>query len=346
MRLMNRWFEANGENSDVVISSRVRLARNLPQYNFSHKLKNSDAKRMVDDTLMKIKEMAEFESYSSYNFENLDQFQKIAMLERHVISPFLINQNVAAGLVSPDENISIMLNEEDHIRIQAFVAGSDMETAYKNADVIDDCLSNVVEYAYNSKYGYLTTCPSNVGTGMRASYMLHLPALSGTNKLNGLASEIGRFGLTIRSIYGEGTRGLGDIYQISNQVTLGFSEGEIIDNLSNIVYQIIQQERTARRQYISRKRVSAEDVVYRSYGVLKYSRKISIKDAMALLSELRMGLEQGLLKVAKNDGFTIYNIMIGIQPANLQLIAERELTEEEIDIGRAKFIRENLPLIQ
>lgn len=343
---MNRWFEENGENSDVVISSRVRLARNLPKYNFSLKLNNKDAKSLVDDTLIKLKGIEELKRYTSYNFENLDQFQKIAMLERHVISPYLMNQTIAAGLVSPDENISIMINEEDHIRIQAFAAGSDMDSAYKSADVIDDYLSNVVEYAYNSKYGYLTTCPSNVGTGMRASYMLHLPALSGTDKLSGLASEIGRFGLKIHGIYGEGTKAMGDIYQISNQVTLGFSENEIIDNLSNIVYQIVQQERTARRQYISRKRVSAEDVAYRSYGVLKYSRKISIKDAMALLSELRMGLEQGLLKLADEDGFSTYNIMIGIQPANLQLISERELSEEEIDIKRARFIRENLPLIQ
>lgn len=344
---MNRWFELNGEDSDVVISSRVRLARNLPDYNFSLKLNNKEAKKMIDESFSKINKIEHLKSYTSFDFIDLDQFQKIAMLERHVISPFLINQKVAAGFVSEDENISIMLNEEDHVRIQAFAPGSDMELAYKNADMIDDFLSNVIEYAYNSKYGYLTTCPSNVGTGMRASYMLHLPALSGTNKLSGIASEIGRFGLIIRGIYGEGTKGLGDIYQISNQITLGFSENEIIDNLSNIVYQIVQQERVARRQYISRKRITAEDVVYRSYGILKYSRKISLKDAMALLSELRLGIEQGILKLAEQDkDFSTYALMISIQPANLQLILERELTDEELELERARFIRENLPIIQ
>lgn len=346
MRRMLRWFEKSGNDSDVVISSRVRLARNLPAYNFSLKLNNKDAKVMVDDTLKKLKKIEMLKNYKAFNFEDLDPFQKIAMMERHVISPYLVNQSIAAGMVSPDENISIMLNEEDHIRIQAFVAGSDMLHAYKLSDRIDDCLGSVIEYAWNSKYGYLTTCPSNVGTGMRASFMLHLPALAGSNKLNGIASEIGRFGLIIRGMYGEGTKAMGDIYQISNQVTLGFSEKEIIDNLSNIVYQIVQQERAARKQYVSRKRVSAEDIAYRSYGVLKYSRKMSLSDAMLLLSELRMGLEQGLIKLAADEGFSTYQLVLGIQPSNLQLRSEKVLSEEAVDIERAKFIREKLPNIQ
>lgn len=343
---MLKWFEKSGNDSDVVISSRVRLARNLPEYNFSLKLNNKDAKVMVENTLQKFKKLEMFKSYKIFNFDDLDLIKKRAMLERNVISPFLMNQSIAAGLVSPDEHISLMLNEEDHIRIQVFVAGSDMMAAYKMADKIDDALGNAVEYAYNSKFGYLTTCPSNVGTGIRASYLLHLPALAGGNKLSGIASEIGRFGLIIRGMYGEGSEAVGDLYQVSNQVTLGLTEKEILDNLSNIVFQIVAQERASRRQYISRKRITAEDIAYRSYGVLKYSRKITIADAMILLSELRMGLEQGLLKAIDDAGFSTYKLIIGIQPANLQQMSEKKLSDEEIDVERARFIRDTLPNIQ
>lgn len=342
---MLKWYEKSGNDSDVVISSRVRLARNLPEYNFSLKLNNKDAKVMVNDTLQKFKKIDMFKSYKTFNFEDLSQVKKNAMLERYVISPFLVNQSVAAGLVSPDEHISIMLNEEDHIRIQVHVAGSDIMNAYKTADKIDDILGNTVEYAYNSKFGYLTTCPSNVGTGIRASYVLHLPALAGGNKLSGIASEIGRFGLIIRGMYGDGADAIGDIYQVSNQITLGMTEKEIIDNLSNIVLQIVQQERAARRQYVSRKRVAAEDIAFRSYGVLKYSRKITLIDAMILLSELRMGLEQGLLKPTMDENFSIYRLIVGIQPANIQLNSDKQLSEEEVDVERARFIRDNLPLV-
>lgn len=346
MRPMLRWFEKEGSNSDVVISSRVRLARNLADYNFSLKLSGEDAGRMTDEVMDKISVIPDLKEYSSFNFKDMNDYQKVAMTERHVISPYLLSQKIAAGMVSPEEDVSIMLNEEDHIRIQSFVEGSDILSAYKKADSIDDILSGVVEYAYDSQYGYLTTCPSNVGTGLRASYMLHLPALTGTSKLNSLASEVGRFGLNIRGIYSDGTKVIGDIYQISNQVTLGFSEMDIIDNLSNIVYQIVEQERAARKQYINKRFMTAQDAVYRSYGVLKYARKLSFKDAMVLLSELRMGISQGLLELAEKKPFSTYNMIIGIQPANLHLIAGRDLLEEELDIERAGFIRQNLPKIQ
>ena len=343
---MLRWFEKEGSNSDVVISSRVRLARNLSEYNFTLKLEDADAEKMTEYVMSQITTIPELSGYSKFNFKNLDDYRKVAMTERHVISPFLMNQKIAAGMVSPEEDIAIMVNEEDHIRIQSFVEGSDIGRAYKNADKIDDLISNVIEYAYDNKYGYLTTCPSNVGTGMRASYMLHLPALTGTGKLNSLVSEVGRFGLNIRGIYSDGNKVIGDIYQISNQVTLGYSEQEIIDNLTNIVYQIVDQERAARKQYINRRFMTAQDAVYRSYGVLKYARKISFKDAMVLLSELRMGIAQGLLEVADKQPFSAYNMVIGIQPANLHLIAGRELSEEELDLERANFIRQSLPVIQ
>jgi protein arginine kinase len=343
---MLRWFEENGKNSDVVISSRVRLARNLDNFNFSLKLNEKDARKMVDTAAEKIATVKDLEQYTSFDFKNLDIYQKVAMKERHVISNFLLNQETAAGFVSADENISVMLNEEDHIRIQAFVSGMDMYRAYSMADRLDDSLGKVLNYAYDDKYGYLTTCPSNVGTGMRASYMMHLPALAGNGRIAGLATEIGRFGLVLRGIYGEGLRSLGDIYQISNQVTLGLSEKEIMDNLEKIAQQIVGQERTLRNSYVTRKKMTALDGVYRSYGVLKYARKVSLKDGLVLLSELRLGLSDGLIKLASEEDCSIYQLMIGIQPANLQLLSGRNLSEEEVDIQRSQFIRDNLPLIQ
>lgn len=343
---MLRWFEENGSDSDVVISSRVRLARNVIPYNFSLKLSEQDARKMVDEAAGKIRRLEIMKDYSEYDFKDLDVFQKTAMKERHVISDFLLGQKTAAGFVSPDENMSIMLNEEDHIRIQAYEAGMNMKAAYGTADKMDDRIGALLNYAYDLKYGYLTTCPSNVGTGMRASYMMHLPALSANNRIAGLATEIGRFGLVLRGIYGEGSTGMGDIYQISNQITLGLSEEEVIDNLNHISQQIIEQERALRRQFIAQKKISALDAVYRSYGVLKYARKLSLKDGMLLLSELRLGLAEGLIRPASEEDCCVYQLMIGIQPANLQLISETELTGEELDMQRAQFIRDHLPMIQ
>lgn len=340
---MLRWFEQNGINSDVVVSSRVRLARNLTGYNFSLKLDNNEARKMVDETKEKIKNIDTIKDYTCFDFKNLNLYSRVAMKERHVISNFLLNQEVAAGMASQDENVSIMLNEEDHIRIQAFVPGMDIKKAYKIADEIDDKLGETLEYAYDEKYGYLTTCPSNVGTGMRVSYMLHLPALAGNDRISGIATEIGRFGMVLRGVYGNDSSAIGDIYQISNQVTLGYSEDEIIDNLNNITNQIINQERNLRQRFITNKRITATDNVFRSYGVLKYARKLSLKDGMILLSELRLGLSEELIKFKSSEDFSIYQLMIGIQPANLIIQAGHNMTDEELDIERAGFIRANLP---
>lgn len=343
---MLRWFEENGRESDVVISSRVRLARNIRDYNFSLKLTDDDARKMVNDLTAEIGKLEAVKDYSSYDFARLDDYQKMAMKERHVISDFLLGQKVAAGFVSKEEDVSIMLNEEDHIRIQAYASGMNMEKAFELADKTDDAIEQAVSYAYDEKYGYLTTCPSNVGTGMRASYMLHLPALSSNNRISGLAAEVGRFGLVMRGVYGDSSRSYGDIYQLSNQITLGISEKEIIDNLSHIANQIISQERALRRQYVINRKLSALDAVYRSYGVLRYARKMSLKDAMLLLSQVRLGLAQGLVMTDSETEFCVYQLMIGIQTANLALMNENELSEEELEEYRAKFIRDNLPVIR
>mgnify|MGYP000142369505 FL=1 len=257
---MLRWFEESGNNSDVVISSRVRLARNINGYNFSYKMSDTDAKMLVKNVTEQLKTVSPINSYNSYNFDYLDPYQKMGMRERHVISSYLEKQDYAAGFVAPDEDVSIMINEEDHIRIQAFAAGMNMQKAYTLADKMDDVIGNVLDYSYDQKFGYLTTLPSNAGTGMRASYMLHLPALAGNNKISGLIPEVGRFGLVLRAMEGDNNRALGDIYQLSNLVTLGKSEKDIIDNLDNIAEQIIAQERNYRKQYITKRKMTALDL--------------------------------------------------------------------------------------
>lgn len=340
---MTRWFEENGPNGDVVISSRVRLARNLAEYNFSLKLDEDSASGMIEHILGKLNNIPEFKDYTEFRFKNLNKYQRYAMEERHAISRFLAEQNNAAGLVSPDEDISIMINEEDHIRIQCFTSGMNMPAVYDKASRTDDIIGGSLNYAYHARYGYLTTCPSSVGTGMRASYMLHLPALSGTGQLAGIMGEIGRFGLSMSSVFGEGSSAPGDIYRISNQTTLGLTENELIDNIDNIVKQIIEQERMGRRQYADKQRITAEDAAYRSYGVLKYARKLSLKDALVLLSELRMGIFLGLFEENQNSDFSIYQMMIGIQPYSLQVEAGGELSREELEVERSEFVRKHLP---
>lgn len=344
--IMLRWFEQNGPEGDVVISSRVRLARNLKDYNFSLKLDTPDAHKMIGEAAQKLRVLPEFKDFHEYHFENLEEVQREAMKERHVISPFLLSQSVAGGFVSSNEDLSIMLNEEDHIRIQAYRAGMDMERAYEAADHIDDCIGAVLPYAYDMQYGYLTTCPSNVGTGMRVSYMCHLPALAWNNKIQGIAAEIGRFGLVMHSVYSDGNKSAGDIYQISNQITLGITEKELIENITNIVQQIVTQERILRNRLKEKQKISVLDGIYRSYGILKYARKVSLKDGLVLLSQLRLGLAEGLVKTPDERDYAIYQLMIGIQPGNLEMLASQELTEEETDVMRAQFIRENLPSIE
>ena len=293
----------------------------------------------------RLKTVSPISGYNSYNFDYLDAYQKMGMRERHVISPYLEKQDYAAGFVAPDEDVSIMINEEDHIRIQAFAAGMNMQKAYTLADKMDDVIGDVLDYSYDQKFGYLTTLPSNAGTGMRASYMLHLPALAGNDKISGLIPEVGRFGLVLKAMEGDNNRALGDIYQLTNLVTLGKSEKDIIDNLDNIAEQIIAQERNYRKQYITKRKMTALDMVYRSYGVLKYARKVTLNDGELLLSQIRFGLASGLIKADGFDESNIYQLMIGIHPANLLMISNKDMDEEELEVSRADFIREHLPTI-
>lgn len=343
---MLKWYEQIVPDSDVVISSRVRLARNLENYPFSSKITNEQAISLVEEVKGINAALIEKENkkYYACNLSSLSEIDKIAMVERHIVSPLLAEKEQATGLIlSEDETISIMINEEDHVRIQAIVGGMNLERAYLEADRIDDIAYEKLHFAYDEKYGYLTSCPTNAGTGIRASCMVFLPALSSARLIQKLIEEVGKYGVTIRGIYGEGTKSLGSIYQISNQKTMGNSESEIIENLKRIVFQVVKQERKRREYMLSVSTDEIEDQVYRSYGVLKYARQISSDDAMTLLSQLKFGKDCGLIKFDRE--FNIHKLMMGVQPGSLQWTLGKNVGSLTRDQARAEYIRKELPKI-
>lgn len=343
---MSKWYEDISADGDVVISSRVRLARNLENYPFSSKMTEEQAVTLVD----KVKDITdslsedEDKQYYACNISSLTDIDKSAMVERHIVSPLLIDKKQATGLIlSNDESVSIMINEEDHVRIQAIEGGMNLDKAYEEANKVDDILYDKLHFAYDEKFGYLTSCPTNAGTGLRASYMVFLPALSSARMIQKLIEEVGRYGVTIRGIYGEGSKSLGNIYQISNQKTLGNTEREIIDNLNRIILQVIKQERKRREYMLSVNSDEIENQVYRAYGILKYARQIDSDDAMGLLSQLKFGHECGLIRFDKT--FNIHKLMMGVQPGSLQWSMGKNVGSTTRDKSRAEYIRKELPTI-
>jgi len=343
---MLKWYEQKAPDSDVVISSRIRLARNLDKYPFSENLKEEQAIALVNEVKDITASLSEKEGRKFYacNISTLSEIDKTAMVERHIVSPLLAGKQQTTGLIlSEDETISIMVNEEDHIRIQAIVGGLDLEQAFSKADQIDDIAYDRLHFAYDEKYGYLTACPTNTGTGMRASCMVFLPALTSARMIQKLIEEVGRYGVTIRGIYGEGSKSLGSIYQISNQKTLGISEREIIDNLNRIVAQVIKQEKKRREYMLSVNTDEIEDQVFRSYGVLRYARQISSEDAMTLLSQLKFGADCGLVHFDRE--FNVHKLMMGVQSGSLQWSLGKSVGSTTRDQSRAEYIRKELPTI-
>lgn len=343
---MLKWYEQIVPDGDVVISSRIRLARNLVNYKFSPLLTELEANKLVEEVKSLTTSLAEQDKrkYYSCNIKSLSDIDKTAMVERHIVSPLLAEKEQTTGLIlSDDETVSVMINEEDHVRIQTIVGGMNLEQAYDIANRIDDIAYDKLNIAYDEKYGYMTSCPTNVGTGMRASCMVFLPALSAARMISKLIEEVGRFGVTIRGIYGEGTKSLGSIYQISNQKTLGNSEGEIIGNLKRIVDQVVKQERKRKEYMLSLNADEIEDQVYRAYGILKYARQITPDDAMVLLSQLKFGADSQLIKFDRD--FNIHKLMMGVQPGSLQWTIGKNVGSISRDKARAEYISKELPTI-
>lgn len=336
-----KWYESSFSDESPIISSRVRLARNLRKYNFPPKLTRESALELINEVTSSIKNdsVAIAADFEKVNINLLSQIQVNALLENHIISPEFFNStSEKAVLVSKDESVDIMINEEDHIRMQAIFPGNNIDSAYELINNIDNLIEETVEYAYDNDFGYLTACPTNTGTAMRSSFMVHIPALEMTNQLMNIVQSINKFGFTVRGIYGEGSKSAGSIYQISNQMTMGKPEIEINALLKNVTSQVIEQEKACRGKLLSDKAQSLEDRIYRAYGILSYAKAIDVKEAMSLLSDIRLGYNEGILKL-KRPRRTVYSIMMSIQPGNIQKYAHKAMTDAEMNIVRADYIR-------
>lgn len=334
---MANWYLQNGKDSDVVISSRVRLARNLADFPFKDKAKQED----LEQILKKIKEIVPSIGYGLKYIElrNIDNITKLTLIENHLISPeFATNKN-GAILINDEENICIMINEEDHIRIQVFSSGQELEELLNLAIEIDEKIDGLVTYATNEKYGYLTSCPTNVGTGLRASVMVHLPALTLTGNIEKVLNVVNNFGMNIRGVYGEGTQGKGNIYQISNNQSLGLIEKEIIKNIKTITEKVIEQERLARK-YLTKRQIDLEDRVYRAYGILANAMKLSSEECRKLLSDVKLGTDLGIIK--ELDDMKVSKLETYTKPGNLQKYLAKELDAYDRDIERSKVVKQIL----
>lgn len=333
---MVNWYLQSGKESDVVVSSRIRLARNITDFPFVTKYKKEDALKIVE----KLEEIVPSLGYGLklLKMEDIDDITVMSLVEKHIISPdFALNKNnTKAIIINEDENICIMLNEEDHLRIQVFSAGLELESLYSLITEIDKKLEKELNYAYSEKYGFLTSCPTNVGTGMRVSVMVHLPALTLTRNINKVLDVVSNFGMNIRGIYGEGTKAQGDMYQISNKHTLGMKEEEFIKNLKLITERIIEQERVARK-YLAKNSIQLEDKVYRAFGILSNCRKISSDECNKLLSDIKLGTDLGI--ISELTDLKVNELEIYTMPANLQKYIGEVCDEYTRDIKRAEVIK-------
>ena len=336
-----KWYEKTAKNDDVVMSGRIRLARNFSEYPFMDRLSMEDANHMLGRVSDKFAQDFPTE-YRCIYMNNCAEKKKKALREKRLINKALLERKNSGVLISKDEAVSIMINAEDHIRIQTFSNGMNLAKAYERANEIDDYIDSNFDYAFDDKYGYKTTFLSSVGTGLRASYILHLPGLSDAKRTAQIATELGRFGIRLKSLYGE-DNGYGNLYQISTQKTLGQTEEEIINDLNDIVVQIINQEREQRIRTYEKDKIKVEDTIYKSYGVLKYARKLPLKDAMMMLSELMLGQALGIITFEETKKFSINKIIMDIQPSVLNNVSNKGMSVEEIDILRAEYIRNNCP---
>lgn len=340
---LSDWMKREGPDSDIVISSRIRIARNLRPYSFPMLATNQQSKQVLDhvEEASKNDELETISHFEFIHLSDMKELEKMVLVEKHLISPALANDSRnGAVMLNDNESISIMVNEEDHLRIQCMSPGFQIKEAWDLANQIDDIFENQLDYAFDEKRGYLTSCPTNVGTGIRASVMLHLPALVLTQQINRILSAITQVGLTVRGLYGEGSEAIGNLFQISNQITLGQSEEEIIDNLYSVVKQIIEHERAARQKLLSESNHWINDRVSRSFGILSHAVIMDSKEAAQRLSDVRLGVD---LEMISNVSSSVLNeMMVMTQPGFLQQDAGHKLSAEERDIRRAVMIRAQL----
>lgn len=337
----SEWLRGTGPSSNIVISSRTRLARNLEKIPFSHWA----SKKQLEDVLATVKEAVESTNFLKsaifLRLKDVNEIDRLFLVERHLMSLDHTKDVLYKGLVvDPKEIVSIMINEEDHLRIQVLQSGFNIREAWRIIDEIDTALSGKMNFAYSAKLGYLTACPTNIGTGLRGSVMLHLPALVFTGQISKVLQATAKLGLNIRGLYGEGTEASGNLFQVSNQVSLGRSEDDIIDNIERIINQIISHEEATRKSILTKNRDMLVDRIWRAYGTLKSAHIITSNETIALLSTIRLGVDLGIVKTL--DRKKMNDLFILIQPAHLQKLEGKVLSSGERDMKRADLIREKL----
>ncbi len=338
-----KWYEKNGPEGDVVVSTRVRFARNLRDYPFPGRMKPEQEREVIDKVAAALAASSIGGGFRLVEMSAADEVARRAMVERHVISPELAaGKNAGAVLLNEDESVAVMINEEDHLRIQVMGAGLCLDECLKRAAEVDGIFDRALKYAFNEKLGYLTKCPTNLGTGMRASVMLHLPALTESGAIRNLASNAAKLGFAVRGMYGEGSAAKGALYQISNQTTLGFTEEGTVERLEDALGQIISQERGMRQNLFDRAQQQLEDRIWRSAGALRYARSMSTDEALDLIGDLRMGVSLGMLEM---DTAELNRLLWEIQPANIiESSGGKDMTPEERDRARAAHLREILKI--
>ncbi len=335
------WLQKDGPLSDIVVSSRVRLARNYDLIPFPHRANREQFKEVVLKTKKAIKGSKYLKNALIINMSELTDIDIQFLVEKHLIShEFGKSSSEQVLAVSDREIISIMVNEEDHLRLQCIQPGLQLLDSWRLINQTTLELESQVEFAFSKNMGYLTSCPTNVGTGMRASALIHLPALVITKQIGKVLQAVAKLGIAIRGLYGEGTEAYGNFFQISNQVTLGYSEEDIINNIECVVKQVVGYEENARTLIIKEDKKAIEDKIWRAYGVLSNVRIIDFRETLNLLSFLRLGI--GLKMIDKIDRMLVNKMFIITQPAYLQKLEGRKLTPHERDIVRASLIRKNL----
>ncbi len=341
LKKTSTWLEDSGPMPSIVISSRIRLARNLDKYPF--------AVRTDDESMLEVMNVvrdgaAHSKMLKKAHFVDMDEISEIDrqfLVERHLVSrEHMQNPEFRAVIIGDGEAVSVMVNEEDHLRIQSMESGLNLRNAWTTINRLDDELAETLEFAFTPKWGYLTCCPTNTGTGMRASVMLHLPALVMQKQINKILHTITKLGLAARGLYGEGTEATGNFFQISNQVTLGRHEEELIENIERILNQVIEHEQNAREALLTQNRAQLEDRIWRAYGIMGNARTVSSAEALDLLSAIRLGVDMELM--SDLDRTTLNELFLFCQPAHLQKLEGSALSPKERDMKRAELIRQRI----
>ena len=335
------WLSGDGPQSHIVISSRVRLARNLRNFSFPGWAKKADRIAVLECVKPQVESLPEMaDAYSAYS-QDLSALEKQVLVERHLVSREHAAKGIGSAVVmNRKQTLSVMINEEDHLRIQGIRSGLQLKNVFKLVDKVDTALGEKLDFAFHQQYGFLTACPTNVGTGMRASAMMHLPGLVLSEQINQVIQAVNKVGLAVRGLYGEGTEALGNLFQISNQITLGEKEEEILTRLNKVIEQILQHEVNARASLLEKKPVLLLDNIGRAFGILRHAHSMASKEALNLLSCLKLGVDLGFFP---EDGrLLVDQLFMETQPAHLQKSSQQKLQAEERDTLRADIVRAKL----